>query len=246
MPPFSDLWWLLIFWGIFLIINIRIIIDRKKFVEYSEWIFITAIFYFLSFWMRRYAWSMYLLSTGVIIFYFKQIKPAWSNIWGKAIPVAILSALYLFAVFYHIPGQRLTGMNWDRFCREFIKCSRESAEFLIANKIEGKFLSNYNWGGWLIWNFPEIKPLIDGRMHLWRDGSGYSAFGEYYFLEQNVNDIQKSGFEVVYMSTEKPLHKRMIELVNEGKWKVVYGDELAGVFMRVTDTTRDGNGTTRE
>ncbi|OGG02500.1 hypothetical protein A2W14_01730, partial [Candidatus Gottesmanbacteria bacterium RBG_16_37_8] len=222
LPPFSSLWWLLIFWGIFLIFNIRMIIDKKKFSQCFEWIVIAAVFYFLAHWMRRYAWTMYLVSVPVIITYFRSIKPALNSFMGKAIPLMILGGMYLYTVMYHIPKQRLNFMNWDRFCADFIKCSPASAEFLKENKLPGKFLSNYNWGGWLIWNYPEIKPSIDGRMHLWRDEKGYSAFAKYYFLEQNVEDIEKTDYEVVYMSSEKPLYDKMLELVVAGKWKTVY------------------------
>lgn len=232
LPAFSDLWWLLVFWGILLIINVRVIIDRKKFSDYFEWLIITLLFYFLSFWMRRYAWSMYLLSTTLVTFYFKEIEPVKYNFLRKTIPIVIFSAIYCYNVFYQIPRQKLTIMNWDRFCRDFIKCSPKSAEFLIENKLSGKFLSNYNWGGWLIWNYPEIKPSIDGRMHLWRDEKGYSAFANYYFLEQDVNDIDRSEYDIAYISSEKPLYKKLIQLVDAGKWKALYIDELSGVFVR--------------
>ena len=233
LPAFSNLWWLLIFWGIFIIFNINIIIAKKKFNDYAEWIAIITVMYFLSFWMRRYAWAMYLISAPVTAFYFETIKPEKSKFFKIAVPSIIFFSLYFFAVFYHIPRMRLTNMNWDRFCEESIKCSAKSAEFLKENKFTGKMLTNYNWGGWLIWNYPEITPSIDGRMHLWRDNQGYSAFANYYFLEQNISDIEKSDYTLVYMSTEKPLHKKMITLVNAGKWKVAYGDKYAGVFVKI-------------
>ena len=233
LPAFSSLWWLLFFWGIFLIFNIRMIISSKKFIQYFEWIMIAGVFYFLSHWMRRYAWTMYLVSVPVIIAYFRSIKPAYNSFSGKAVPIAILSGMYLYSLIYHIPRQRLNFMNWDRFCADYIKCSSESPEFLKNNILPGKFLSFYNWGGWLIWNYPQIKPSIDGRMHLWRDEKGYSAFAEYYFLEQDVTDIEESDYDVVYMWSEKPLFNKMIKLSDQGKWRTVYKDDRAGIFVRV-------------
>lgn len=232
LPPFSSLWWLLVFWGIFLILNLRIIVAENKFTKYFEWIIIAFVFYSLSHWMRRYAWTMYLVSLPVVIAYFRSIKPAFNSFTGKVIPIAILSAMYLYTVMYHIPAQRLNSMNWDRFCTDFIRCSPKSAEFLKNKKLPGKFLSNYNWGGWLIWNYPEIAPSIDGRMHLWRDEKGYSAFAKYYFLEQDVNDIEESDYDVVYMWSEKPLYDKMIKLSDQGKWKIAYKDDRVGIFVR--------------
>ncbi|OGG39500.1 hypothetical protein A3J20_05850 [Candidatus Gottesmanbacteria bacterium RIFCSPLOWO2_02_FULL_42_29] len=232
LPPFSTLWWLLFFWGVFMILNVRTIIGQQKFRDYFEWIFITLVFFTVSFWMRRYAWTMYLLSVPIAVHYFKDIKPLRENFLSKFLPPAIFTLIYLYAILYHIPNQHLTAMNWNRFCREFIKCSPQSAEYLRINKPQGKFLSNYNWGGWLIWNYPEIKPSIDGRMHLWRDEKGTSAFAEYYFLEQDVNDIEESDYDVVYMWSEKPLFNKMIKLSDQGKWKTVYKDDRAGIFVR--------------
>ncbi|OGF98893.1 hypothetical protein A2153_00715 [Candidatus Gottesmanbacteria bacterium RBG_16_38_7b] len=243
LTPFSDLWWVLIFWGIFLIINIRILVTKEKLADYIEVIILTLIFYFLSHWMRRYAWTMYLISIPLSLGVFRygieinrQIK--------KIIPVIIWVVIYLGTISYYIPSQRLTQINWQRYCLESVKCSIPSAEFLKKIEIPQKFLSFYNWGGWLIWNYPEIKPLIDGRMHLWRDEGGYSAFGKYYFLEQNVDDIDKSDYEMVYMIADKPVYKRLLELVRQGRWRIIYQDDLAGVFVRVTGNGKS-SGTTR-
>lgn len=237
LPPFSNLWWILVFWGIFLIMIIREIVSKNKFNEYFEWIVICGLMYFASFWMRRYAWSMYILSMPIVAYFLKENRPAKNIFLKNILPICIFVGIYFYCVFYHIPRERINEMSWERYCNEFIKCSSKSAEFLLKNKFEGKFLSNYNWGGWLIWNYPEIKPSIDGRMHLWQDQNGYSAFGKYYFLEQNINDIDKSDYDVIFMTTEKPLFNRLEELTKEKKWIRVYKDDFAGIFVRVKKTT---------
>lgn len=93
-------------------------------------------------------------------------------------------------------------------------------------------LTFYNWGGWLIANFPQIKPSIDGRMHLWRDEKGYSSFAEYYPYEQNWKSIDTSDYDIVYMTPEKPLYKQMVSLVKENKWISSYKDDYAAIFER--------------
>ena len=84
----------------------------------------------------------------------------------------------------------------------------------------------------MIWNYPSVKPSIDGRMHLWRDEKGYSAFEEYYALEQGWSDINKSRFDVVYMSPQKPLYDKLVSLSKTGAWRMVYKDNKAGIFTR--------------
>ena len=94
--------------------------------------------------------------------------------------------------------------------------------------------SDYGWGRWLIWNYPDIKPTIDGRMPFWEDEHGYSGFEEYYWYEQNWSDIDESKYNVVYMSPGKSIYQRMEQLVKEGKWDLVYQDRYAGIFVRKT------------
>jgi hypothetical protein len=43
-----------------------------------------------------------------------------------------------------------------------------AVEFLKNNEISGNVLSEYGWGGYLIWKYPEKKVFIDGRMPSWR------------------------------------------------------------------------------
>ena len=106
-------------------------------------------------------------------------------------------------------------------------------QFLLKNKPQGKLLTLYNWGGWLIWNYPEIKPSIDGRMHLWKDEKDYSAFNEYFPFEQNQQDINIAGYQVVLMSPTKAMYVRLKQLVREGKWKLLYEDDVSGIFQKL-------------
>ena len=93
-------------------------------------------------------------------------------------------------------------------------------------------LTYYGWGGYMIWQYPQVKPSIDGRMTLWRDEKGYSAFEDYYAYEQNTADIENSAYDIVLMYNQKPLYQHLEKLVSENKWQKVYEDKNAGVFVR--------------
>ena len=124
-------------------------------------------------------------------------------------------------------------MDWNLYC-QFTGCSHQSAKFIIANNLQNtKMYTTYDWGGWLIWNYPQIKPLVDGRMSTWMDDKGYNAFLNYIDYENNWKDINLSPYDVVYLSPGKrALFNRLIELVKEGKWTVGYYDDFAFVFVR--------------
>ena len=229
-PVFSEVWWTLVFWGLFLIANVWYLHRKKKLSSSWEILIISAVLFLLSSWMKRYAWTMYLVSAPLAVHLVKSIKPT-DRVLKILLPSLILFFFYLSAIF-SLPSKRLTAMNWQRYCSEYLFCSDESAEYLLGLNSREKRLTFYNWGGWLIWNYPDLKPSIDGRMHLWRDENNYSAFGKYFFLEQNVTDIDKSEYDLVFITVNKPLYLRLAALAESGKWQMLYKDERAGIFVR--------------
>lgn len=229
---YSELWWNLVIWSAVLIISFIIIIKKKLFTEVFPFLGLTFILLILTFSVRRYAWPMYYVSVIPAAYFIRLLKPN-NKILATILPTVILIIFYLYISQIQFPSQRLGTMNWDRYCKEFGKCSPPSAEFLKTANLKGNMLTFYNWGGWLIWNYPEVKPSIDGRMHLWQDEKGYSAFKYYYPLEQNWQNVDESKYDIVYMTPAKPMHKQMMALVKENKWKIVYQDKYAYIFTRV-------------
>src|SRR6185437_14482987 len=94
--------------------------------------------------------------------------------------------------------------------------------------------SYYDWGGWLIWNYPDVKPAIDGRMHLWRDADGYSASEEYAAYENATKSIDTSSYNIVYLPNDNsPLVSELSTLIQQKKWQEIYEDDNAAVVMRI-------------
>ena len=190
-----------------------------------------SVLYILSTWVRRYSWAMYYL---VIPF----LKPIVNFIRPDSKRSIFYGGCILFIIYITVvlllkqPYRQFTDMNWDVYCSEFAKCSPTAAKVLNKYYIEGKTMTLYNWGGWLIWNYPDLKPSADGRMHLWRDEKGYSAFEHDYAYEQNVRDIDDSKYDVVFTATYKPIYKRLRKLAEEKKWKFIYQDETTAIFIR--------------
>jgi hypothetical protein len=147
--------------------------------------------------------------------------------------VIFLLLIFSIAFVSRFPFTKYAQFNWDQYCQSFsVKCSPKAAEFIINNHLTKNVYTLYSWGGWLIWRYPKIKPVIDGRMHLWKDEKGYSGFVEYYGYEQNMKDIDKSKYDTVLISPDKPVYDRLVVLVKRNKWKLIYEDDLAGVFVR--------------
>jgi hypothetical protein len=107
----------------------------------------------------------------------------------------------------------------------------KAVQYLKENKLEGNMFNEYNWGGFLIWQYPEKKTFIDGRMPSWK-------MGEVRILERFNNIMRyEDGWE-------KKLDEYDISFVLIGNnpfnqaayrsigWTEAYSDELSVVFLR--------------
>lgn len=217
--------------GILMFLGVLFATFSGKLKENFNWLVVVSLFFVLSLTVRRFAWPMYYLSVPVLlplVTFVKSDDKKVNNILGTFI------VLFSFAILFFVanPISRIKQMSWESYCDKFLKCSDGAMNYLVQNKPDGKLLTLYGWGGWMIWNYPEIKPSVDGRMHLWRDETGYSAFSEYYLLEQANRNIDNSKYDAVLMSVEKPLYTPLDKLTDAGKWKKVYEDGRSGVFVR--------------
>lgn len=227
---FSLHWWYLVIWGILLFINILILFRLKKLTRYLFYILSTAGLFYISFGVRRYMWPMFLFSMPLMVWLPRQLYEYKRRIYYFfALVIACI-----FGVCYFLFVVRFTDifhMNWNRYC-VYTGCSPKSAEFLTAYHYHGKLFSFYNWGGWLIWNYPKVKPSVDGRMTFWKDDKGYSAFAEQFLLLNDVRDIDKTGYDTVYIPPYVQMYYHLFFLVQQKKWSIVYNDGIAAVFVR--------------
>lgn len=228
---FSLLWWNLMFWEAIILISLGILLAGKKFFKNIYLIVPVILLLMLSVQVRRYTWVLLLVSIPIARLLVSAIKPKIQEI-SSTISILVVLFFYSYIIFIKSPNANISSLSWDRYC-VLTGCSAKAAEFLQNYKYEGRLMTFYNWGGWLIWKYPQIKTSIDGRMHLWKDAAGYSGFLDYYQYEQNNRDIDQSDYNVVFMTPGKPINKRLVELVKLGKWKTVYSDSNAVIYQRV-------------
>ena len=233
--PFSDQssqWWNLITFMNLYMASVAILFLTGKLKEKLPIALLILPFIALSFYERRYAWSMYYISFPILLGLSDFFKPKSEK--NQIIAASVISVVSLiFILSSKIPFDKYLAMNWGEYCLyPSISCSYEALEFISENKLSNNLSTPYSWGGWMIWNFPNIKPSIDGRMHLWEDKSGYSAFAEYYTNVQDWKSIDKSKYNTVLVLKQKPMFKRLKKLTVEGKWKLVYRDNISAVFVR--------------
>lgn len=66
-----------------------------------------------------------------------------------------------------------------------------------AHRSEGQLFSTYNWGGYLIWQYPSKKVFIDGRMPSWRWNENIPTESNYAFVDYQQFLDGETPFETV-------------------------------------------------
>jgi hypothetical protein len=62
---------------------------------------------------------------------------------------------------------------------------KEAISFIKDNLPSGRIFSEYGWGGYLIWNLPQKKVFIDGRMPSWRYNADLPGESDYAMRDYN-------------------------------------------------------------
>ena len=220
-----------VLFGFILLAGVATLVWKKQLKAMLPLAVAVIFLYFAAYFSRRYAWTMYFMAMPLLVPFAKILKPKNTMI---AHGIALLVSIVFFAFIWmqHLNGFSFQGMNWDLYC-SFSGCSPPSADYVVKNLKDRTLYTTYDWGGWLIWNYPQIKPIVDGRMPTWQDDKGYNAFINYVTYEQNRAEIDGSKYDVVYLSPGKrALFEHMFELVSLGKWKIAYKDSYAFVFVR--------------
>lgn len=233
--PFYNLsrqWWNLIIFLNLYFVGVLILFLTGRLKERLPIALLILLFIALSFYERRYAWSMYYISFPILLALSDFFKPnSKSNQITFALVISIISLVFIINA--KSPLEKYLTMNWQEYCLSSANlCSYNAIEFISKNNLSSNLSSPYSWGGWMIWNFPNIKPSIDGRMVVWEDERGYSAFAQYYTNVQDWESIDKSRYDRVLVLKSKPMYKRLLKLRREGKWRLVYRDEFSGVFVK--------------
>lgn len=106
-------------------------------------------------------------------------------------------------------------------------------EHIRKNNLPGPILNTYKFGGFLIWEFPEEKTFIDGRMTSWELGGTriLREYSEIYKLSQPdwLDRLNSYGVNLLLVEKEAPIGNALRE---HPDWELVYEDEIAMIVVR--------------
>jgi hypothetical protein len=99
-------------------------------------------------------------------------------------------------------------------------------------QLEGRLFSEFAWGGYLVYAWPEQKIFIDGGT----DFFGEELFRQYGAIKQMVpgwrDTLSKHGISLLLLRRESTLAH---EIAREGRWSLWHCDSLAVLFRRSTE-----------
>jgi hypothetical protein len=105
--------------------------------------------------------------------------------------------------------------------------------YLKGNTLPNDLILNeYNWGGYLIWNLPEHKVYIDGRMPSWQTPELHilEAYMHISSLSPDWMDkLRASGATIVLVGKESSLGAALSQV---SSFRLVYQDDVAVIYRR--------------
>lgn len=108
----------------------------------------------------------------------------------------------------------------------------QAVQYLKAHPLKGEMLNEYNYGGYLVWNYPERKVFIDGRMAIW-ELNGKNIYQDWMKLGQLEAGWEDAliRYHVSYalLRTDLAVTKSMKD---SGQWDNVYEDDTYTILVR--------------
>jgi len=117
-----------------------------------------------------------------------------------------------------------------------------AVRFLNQNKVDGKLLNLREWGGYLMWHRPGKKVFVDGRVAVSAGKviEDYAAVAEARRGFGNVLDRRRIELIITSYPVLRPAPGFDVQpIAHDGNWALVYFDDVALVYARVSAGNRD-------
>ena len=223
--------------GIFIAsIVVNLVIQKKS----GMWLVLAGSFFFLAS-LRSVYFSRVLIVVGILSFISlstyllneskylvrkNYIKPM------KALGYYFVAALILIS--FQSFAVKLESINGMKSWRDK-GYPVDAVNYIKQNPLSGNMFNNFNWGGYLIWQLPEYKTFIDGRMTSWRE-EDYSILEEYvnvtYYPDEYEGKFDRYvEAENIGWVIHKNGYKFATFLVEEKNWTTHYEDNSAIILV---------------
>ena len=186
-----------------------------------------AVFAGLSLMAQRNVIFIGLIAPIAIASYLPEWKRPLPRLAEFAVPLVLLA----------LAGQKIASGEAFQLRVDGWPYPAGPVKFLKQHNVSAPLFNIYEWGGYLMWaGWPELKTFIDGR------ALNESVFQDYWRIAYNYRDAQtlldKYGVQVLLIEGFEYWRGTVYMLgaalsdPSQTKWKLVYQDQTAMVFMR--------------
>lgn len=155
-------------------------------------------------------------------------------------PFSLLVGISLFVWGGLIQLPTNIGMNKDfqKYCRNSSpQYSLEAVNFLKSQTEKGNIFNTYEQGGFLIWQLPEYKIFVDGRMPAWETPSGKSPYTIYLETLQTQPGWEKTLEEYkinwLFIGSGTFMDLKIKDNPKAFDWKEVYRDKITVIYKKL-------------
>lgn len=193
-----------VFGILYLSLFLGLLIPQYKKIEFNKLI-LSIVFFIFAFLHQRHFLLFIILTIPIfaeILFHTKQaINPKrFQFLFGgskKWIAISVFFGLVSYGLYPF-----LATFNQDTS----LSYPQKALPFLKNLPLSENLLNEYGWGGYLIWQIPERKVFIDGRMPSWRKDNQF-VFGDYVKImkaEENFQELlERYNVKIALLKKDK-------------------------------------------
>jgi len=210
-------------------------------IPYFYWP-LMVLFAFLSLKARRHLPFFFF---GFFLLFFRSKKPmvqlqSWLKKKSLRKDLAILTSwlVFFYGLFLRVPQTIKINSSWQNYCQaSIVGYPCQAVEFLKKQPGSENLFNRYEWGGFLIWQLPDKKVFVDGRMPAWPTSSDKSPYTIYLETLQTQPGWQqildKYDIKWILISPGTFMDLKLAPKPEEFDWQEAYRDKISVVYKRI-------------
>ncbi len=223
-PP----WWHLIAMVIGTIFVTFFMLKNKKFSLFYWSLLVFSLI--ISFQARRNLPFFY------VVFFIVILDNIPQRLNGISFPGQFLGTigftLVVFLAIVRLPS------TWQFDTRTLAYCNGYPCDVMTKYpNLTGNIFTHYEWGGYFIWQYPKLKPFVDGQMPAWKNNQSQSPYEVYLSIMQaqpgwnELLDKYKTNYILVNNGTfiDDAIRQNLQTL----NWKEIYRDATRVLYQHV-------------
>ena len=221
--------------GIFIIYNVL----KNKFDFFATAVLLIAAFFSLK--ARRNLPFFYFYYLYLVL---KNLNFKINEKWGRYFEYFLTGVIMLGLIFWAPRKIQRTfqfDTDFSQYCSAgYVQYPCRATAFLkkfaAENRRSLNIFNTYEWGGFLVWQLPEHKIFIDGRMPAWFGEAGQSPYTTWLKIIQASIDWDKKltayGTDCLFIGPGTFLDLLLQEQAERFGYRAIYRDDLAAIWLK--------------